>query len=79
MSRSKDQRPAPVPEEAKQAGEAHTRWKWAEPSVWTERMLTALEQGVKGGIWRWPNAFFAVHGLFSLAAAYAAACQSAKR
>ena len=24
---------------------------WAEPSVWTERMLTALEQGVKGGVW----------------------------
>jgi hypothetical protein len=24
-------------------------WPWAEPSVWTERMLTALEQGVKGG------------------------------
>ena len=22
-----------------------------EPSVWTERMLTALEQGVKGGKW----------------------------
>jgi RNA-directed DNA polymerase len=27
------------------------RWNWAEPSVWTERMLTALEQGVKGGKW----------------------------
>ena len=24
---------------------------WAEPSVWTERMLTALEVGVKGGVW----------------------------
>jgi RNA-directed DNA polymerase len=24
---------------------------WAEPAVWTERMLTALEQGVKGGVW----------------------------
>jgi len=23
----------------------------AEPAVWTERMLTALEQGVKGGVW----------------------------
>lgn len=28
---------------------------------------------------RWPNAFFATHGLFSLAAAHAAACQSARR
>jgi len=28
---------------------------------------------------RWPNAFFAKHGLFSLSAAHAAACQSAPR
>ncbi len=27
------------------------RWAWTEPSVWTERMLTALENGVKGGKW----------------------------
>jgi RNA-directed DNA polymerase len=27
------------------------RWPWAEPAVWTPRMLTALEQGVKGGKW----------------------------
>ena len=27
------------------------RWFWAEPAVWTERMLTALEEGVKGGRW----------------------------
>lgn len=27
------------------------RWPWVEPVVWTERMLTALEQGVKGGVW----------------------------
>jgi len=26
-------------------------WAWTEPSVWTERMLTALQQGVKGGVW----------------------------
>jgi RNA-directed DNA polymerase len=43
-------RPAAVPE-AKQAGEVHARWAWVEPSVWTERMLTALEDGVKGGKW----------------------------
>jgi RNA-directed DNA polymerase len=34
-----------------QAGEVRARWAWAEPSVWTDRMLTALEEGVKGGIW----------------------------
>jgi RNA-directed DNA polymerase len=27
------------------------RWHWVEPTVWTERMLAALEQGVKGGKW----------------------------
>jgi len=27
------------------------RLQWVEPSVWTERMLTALEKGVKGGKW----------------------------
>ena len=36
---------------AKQAGEVRARWAWTEPSVWTERMLTALEEGVKGGVW----------------------------
>src|SRR5882724_8068253 len=26
-------------------------WSWVEASVWTERMLAALENGVKGGQW----------------------------
>ena len=34
-----------------QAGEIRSRWDWVEPCVWTERMLTALEKGVKGGTW----------------------------
>jgi RNA-directed DNA polymerase len=42
--------PAIVPM-AKQAGDVHDRWAWTEPSVWTERMLIALERGVKGGYW----------------------------
>ena len=69
----------------KQGGEFRARWAWAEPSVWTERMLTALESGVKGGVWfslmdkgrgrgtdhqRWPNQFFADHGLFCLTYAH---------
>lgn len=41
--------PVGVPGEATQAGEA--RWDWVEPSVWTDRMLAALEHGVKGGKW----------------------------
>lgn len=44
-------KPASVPSRAKQAGEPQGRWSWVEPSVWTERMLTALEAGVKGGKW----------------------------
>lgn len=46
----KEERPATVPK-AKQAGETQNRWGWVEPTVWTERMLTALEEGVKGGKW----------------------------
>lgn len=48
--RQEEARPAAVPE-AKQAGEVRARWAWVEPCVWTERMLTALENGVKGGKW----------------------------
>ena len=41
-----------VPETAKQGPEAkERRWAWVEASVWTERMLAALENGVKGGKW----------------------------
>ena len=45
--------PATVVEISKQAGETpiRKRWRWVEPSVWTDRMLTALEEGVKGGKW----------------------------
>lgn len=43
--------PAPVTKESKQAGEVRARWAWTESSVWTERMLLALENGVKGGQW----------------------------
>lgn len=42
---------AGVPERAKQAEDTRERWGWVEPAVWTERMLTALEDGVKGGKW----------------------------
>ncbi len=33
------------------AGEIQARWAWVEAEVGTERMLTALEQGVKGSRW----------------------------
>jgi RNA-directed DNA polymerase len=45
-------KPAVVSQRAKQAGEACSdRWSWVERTVWTERMLEALENGVKGGVW----------------------------
>lgn len=41
-----------VPEAAKQGAEARpSGWEWVEASVWTERMLAALVNGVKGGKW----------------------------
>ena len=69
-----EQRPTPVTT-AKQVGDATDPRIWAEPTVWTERLLTALEQGVKGGVWfslheeRGPVSYFADQGLFSLKAA----------
>ena len=50
MKGTTEDNPATVPT-ATQAGEIRARWAWVKPSVWTDRMLTALEQGVKGGIW----------------------------
>lgn len=54
---AKEETPATVSEATQQAGEAQNpwairaRWGWVEPEVWTERMLTALEERVKGGKW----------------------------
>ena len=50
MTRPTEDQPATVPL-AQQAGEILSRWRWVEPSVWTVRMLTTLEQGVEGGKW----------------------------
>ena len=41
-------------EEAKPGAEtprARSNWAWVEAAIWTERMLSALENGVKGGKW----------------------------
>jgi RNA-directed DNA polymerase len=52
MTKYTEQPPTTVPK-AKQVGETNVRdsWAWAKPWVWTDRMLTALENGVKGGQW----------------------------
>lgn len=39
-----------VPQKAKQGAEARD-WSWVEASVWTDRMMSALVNGVKGGKW----------------------------
>ena len=51
MSASKEARPPAVSATTPQGGEVFDRWLWTESTVWTERMLTALEEGVKGGVW----------------------------
>jgi RNA-directed DNA polymerase len=35
----------------KREREVDAKWAWTEPAVWTERMVDALERGVKGGKW----------------------------
>lgn len=51
MTRCEGIRPVSEPKRAKQAGDTRLRWRWAEPSAWTDRMLATLERGVKGGKW----------------------------
>lgn len=51
MNGRKKTNPTTVSLATKQAGEIRARWAWTEPSIWTDRMLTALEDGVKGGMW----------------------------
>jgi RNA-directed DNA polymerase len=44
---------SPVPNVAKRGAKARSsgKWAWVEASVWTERMLAALDNGVNGGKW----------------------------
>jgi len=51
MTKPTEEQPVAVSEKAIRAGEILRRWCWVEPTVWTMRMLTALEYGVKGGKW----------------------------
>ena len=56
-----------VPVRATQGAEARD-WSWVEASVWTDRMVSALENGVKGG--RWYSLIDKVHAPATLAAAW---------
>ena len=66
------ERPAPVTgaTRAKQAGEIRDRWWWIEHGVWTDRMLTRLEQSEPTTVWfgLWDK----VIGLRNLQAAFQA-------
>lgn len=49
--KKKDYEPVTVPFTATPAGEPPSVRDWANPGVWTDRMLTTLESGVRGGKW----------------------------
>ena len=49
--REKNYQPVTVSFAATPAGEPPSIRGWANPCVWTDRMLTTLEQGVRGGRW----------------------------
>jgi RNA-directed DNA polymerase len=51
MDEPREQTPPKLAEKPQEDGEIRSRWEWVEPAVWTERMLAALETGVKGGKW----------------------------
>lgn len=50
MDERHEDKSAEVPE-AKQAEEIRSMADWVERAVWTDRMLQALRDGVKGGVW----------------------------
>ena len=60
--------PTTVPRGASPVGAGRARWAWTAPEVWTERMLTALDQGVRGG--RWHSLIDKVYALPTLRAAF---------
>jgi len=65
--RDEAQKAPAVPARATQGAEARD-WSWVEAEVWTDRMVSALENGVKGG--RWYSLIDKVHALATLAAAW---------
>ena len=55
MPTERDETSLRVPETANHDDETSQqrddRWGFVEPAIWTERMIAALETGVKGGRW----------------------------
>jgi hypothetical protein len=40
----------------RQTSNLRSRWAWVEATIWTDKMLTALENGVKGNKWSYEMA-----------------------
>jgi RNA-directed DNA polymerase len=59
--------------EAQEARERRSRWSWVQASVWTDRMLAALENGVKGEVW-----FSLIDKVYNPKNLWAAWCASAR-
>ncbi len=57
-----------LPKTAKQEREIPPQWSWVEPSVWSDKMLAALEMGVKGG--KWFSLIDKVYAMANLASAW---------
>jgi len=68
MAKTAAQKASAVPARAIQGAEARNDWSWVEASVWTQRMVSALENGVKGG--RWYSLMDKVFAPATLAAAW---------
>jgi RNA-directed DNA polymerase len=52
MADGEASRGSAVPEGARQEPEARDpKWSWVEASIWTDRMISALGNGVQGGKW----------------------------
>lgn len=58
----------PAVPRAKRGREVRARWAWTEEAVWTERMLAALETGVRGG--KWHSLMDKVYAMTNLRAAW---------
>ena len=66
-AKRRDYTPVTVPFSAIPAGKPSGIEQWAHRALWTDHMLeTLLEEKVRGGQGRWPNAFFTDHGFTSL-------------
>jgi RNA-directed DNA polymerase len=68
VTKPTENKPEAVSERAIRDGEILLRWSWVELRVWTERMLTALEKGVKGG--KWFSLIDKIHPVRTLRAAF---------